>query len=66
MRQGQTNQQIAQTLSISTSTVKNHVHNIITKLGASDRVQAVTLAIEHGLVAMGAIELLEAWQIVDL
>ena len=66
MREGQTNQQIAQNLSISTSTVKNHVHNIITKLGASDRVQAVTLAIEHGLVAMGAIELLEAWQIVDL
>ena len=66
MSQGQTNQQIAQNLSISTSTVKNHVHNIITKLGASDRVQVVTLAIKHGLVAMGAIELLEAWQIVDL
>ena len=66
MRQGQTNQQIAQSLSISVSTVKNHVHNIITKLGASDRVQAVTLAIEHGLVAIWAIEFLEVCQVIDL
>jgi DNA-binding NarL/FixJ family response regulator len=66
MRRGQTNQQIAQNLSISTSTVKNHVHNIIKKLGASDRVQAVTVAIEHGLVAMWAIEFLELGQIVDV
>jgi DNA-binding NarL/FixJ family response regulator len=48
---GQRNQQIAGDLSISLSTVKNHVHNIITKLGVSDRVQAAIVAIEHDLVS---------------
>jgi DNA-binding NarL/FixJ family response regulator len=48
---GQSNQEIARNLSISMSTVKNHVHNIITKLGVSDRVQAAILAIEHALVS---------------
>ena len=47
--QGKSNQQIARELSISVSTVKNHVHRIITKLGVSDRVQAAILAIEHQL-----------------
>jgi two-component system response regulator DegU len=48
---GQSNQQISRNLSISVSTVKNHVHNIIAKLGVSDRVQAAILAIEHDLVS---------------
>jgi DNA-binding NarL/FixJ family response regulator len=48
---GQSNQQIARELSISMSTVKNHVHSIISKLGVSDRVQAAILAIEHDLVS---------------
>jgi DNA-binding NarL/FixJ family response regulator len=48
---GDSNQQIASDLSISVSTVKNHVHNIITKLGVSDRVQAAIAAIEHDLVS---------------
>jgi DNA-binding NarL/FixJ family response regulator len=48
---GQSNQGIASNLSISMSTVKNHVHKIITKLGVSDRVQAAILAIEHDLVS---------------
>jgi DNA-binding NarL/FixJ family response regulator len=48
---GQSNQQIAGDLSISLSTVKNHVHSIISKLGVSDRVQAAILAIEHDLVS---------------
>ena len=48
---GQSNQQIAGELSISMSTVKNHVHHIITKLEVSDRVQAAILAIEHDLIS---------------
>jgi DNA-binding NarL/FixJ family response regulator len=48
---GQSNQQIAGDLSISLSTVKNHVHSIISKLRVSDRVQAAILAIEHDLVS---------------
>ncbi len=49
---GRSNQQIASDLSISTSTVKNHVHRIISKLGVSDRVQAAILAIEHDLISV--------------
>jgi two-component system response regulator DegU len=48
---GHSNQEIARDLSISMSTVKNHVHRIITKLGVSDRVQAAILAIEHDLIS---------------
>jgi two-component system response regulator DegU len=52
LSRGQSNQQIARGLFISMSTVKNHVHHIIEKLGASDRVQAVILAIEYGLISL--------------
>lgn len=48
---GYTNQQIAKELLISTSTVKNHVQQILAKLGASDRTQAVVMAIESGVLA---------------
>ena len=48
---GKSNQQIARDLFISMSTVKNHVHHIIKKLGVSDRVQAAILAIEHDLIS---------------
>jgi len=47
----ESNQQIAGDLSISISTVKNHVHHIITKLGVSDRVQAAILATENDLIS---------------
>ena len=47
----ESNQEIAGDLSISISTVKNHVHHIITKLGVSDRVQAAILAIENDLIS---------------
>ena len=65
MARAQTNQEIAESLFISTSTVKNHVHHIITKLGASDRVQEVALAIKHGLISWWAAGLTEMW-LVDL
>jgi DNA-binding NarL/FixJ family response regulator len=47
---GLSNQQIARTFLISTSTVKKHVRRIISKLGVSDRTQAAVRAIELGLV----------------
>jgi DNA-binding NarL/FixJ family response regulator len=52
LARGQSNQQIANNLYISLSTVKNHVHHIIEKLGASDRVQAVILAMEYDLLSL--------------
>ncbi len=50
MAQGHTNQEIAKELLLSTSTVKNHVQRILSKLGASDRTQAAIIAIEIGLL----------------
>lgn len=48
---GQTNQQIAHNLFISTSTVKKYVHAVIGKLGVSDRVQAAVRAVELGMLS---------------
>jgi len=49
---GRTNEQIARELLLSTSTVKNHVGRILSKLGASDRTQAAIMAIEMGLISI--------------
>ncbi len=51
LAQGQTNQEIAQSLFLSTLTVKTHVQRIIAKLGVSDRTQAAVRAAELGLLA---------------
>jgi two-component system, NarL family, response regulator LiaR len=50
MVEGLNNTQIAGKLSVSPSTVKSHVSNILSKLGVSSRTEAVTLALRHGLV----------------
>lgn len=44
------NRDIGEQLHISPHTVKNHVHNIIEKLGARNRREAVKLAVEKGLL----------------
>jgi DNA-binding NarL/FixJ family response regulator len=49
---GQTNQQIAQTLTISRGTAKVHVERIIRKLGVSDRTQAAVRALELGFTSL--------------
>ena len=48
LAQGMVYKQIAHELSLSTSTVRTHLHNIYGKLGAVDRAQAVLYATERG------------------
>jgi DNA-binding NarL/FixJ family response regulator len=47
---GNANKLIADRLSISEETVKGHVKNILSKLGASDRTHAVTVALKRGII----------------
>jgi len=48
--QGQSNKEIGASLTISEATVKSHINNILSKLGVTDRTQAVTTALQRGLV----------------
>ncbi|MBW4685484.1 MAG: response regulator transcription factor [Komarekiella atlantica HA4396-MV6] len=52
MAQGMNNLDIATTLVIGESTVKSHVNRILSKLGVSDRTQAVIVAIKRGIVSL--------------
>jgi NarL family two-component system response regulator LiaR len=50
MIEGLTNAQIAGRLTVSPSTVKSHVSNVLSKLGVASRTEAVTLALRNRLV----------------
>jgi DNA-binding NarL/FixJ family response regulator len=47
---GMSNKEIAQNLSVAEVTIKLHVTHVLEKMGASDRTQAATLAIQRGVV----------------
>jgi len=53
MATGLDNAEIARTMDISVSTVKNHITNVFGKLAVRDRAQAVIAAYETGLVEAG-------------
>ncbi|MEG4805684.1 response regulator transcription factor [Microcoleus sp. ARI1-B5] len=52
MARGKNNQEISTALSISESTVKFHTKNIMSKLGASDRAQAIVTALKRGVISI--------------
>lgn len=51
---GLTNKQIGAELDISDRTVQNHLANIYTKLEVASRTEAVTAALQRGLIQLGA------------
>lgn len=53
MARGATNTEIGAALFVGEATVKTHVGNIFTKLGARDRAAAIVYAYDHGVISPG-------------
>ena len=51
MVEGSSNSQIAVKLGVSSSTIKSHVSNILSKLGVASRTEAVTLALRSHIIS---------------
>jgi DNA-binding NarL/FixJ family response regulator len=51
---GNSNKMIADQLFIAETTVKGHVTNIISKLGANDRTHAVTIGLQRGIIELNS------------
>lgn len=53
MSEGKSNPQIAEALALSESTIKFHVNNILLKLDAANRTEAVVTGLKRGLIRLG-------------
>jgi DNA-binding NarL/FixJ family response regulator len=53
---GNANKQIADKLSIGETTVKNHISNILSKLGANDRAHAFIIALQRGIIDLEVLQ----------
>jgi DNA-binding NarL/FixJ family response regulator len=53
---GKTNKEIGTQLFIAESTVKFHVHAILSKLDAANRTEAVSIAVQQGIIQLTASE----------
>jgi DNA-binding NarL/FixJ family response regulator len=53
LAQGKSTSEIGQELTISVNTARNHIQNILEKLGVHTRLEAVIYAIDHNLVGQG-------------
>nr|WP_323127032.1 response regulator transcription factor [Rubrobacter tropicus] len=51
---GLSNREIARSLHLSEATIKTHLIHVFAKLGVSDRTAAVTVALERGIIRLGA------------
>jgi len=49
---GNANKQIAERQSVSEETVKGQVQNILSKLGAKDRIQATMIGVKRGIIQL--------------
>jgi DNA-binding NarL/FixJ family response regulator len=49
---GRANKEIAAQLSVSEDTIKGQVSKILSKLGASDRTQAVVIGLKRGIIGL--------------
>ena len=56
LAQGETNKEISQHLSLSPSTVRNHISSIFAKLKISNRSQATAIAIYSGLLSFTKVD----------
>jgi two-component system, NarL family, response regulator len=52
MTQEMSNQEIGAALNIGESIVKSHINRVLSKLGVSDRTQAVIVSVKRGIVSL--------------
>jgi DNA-binding NarL/FixJ family response regulator len=52
LAEGKSTREVADSLRISIMTVQSHVKNVLGKLGARSKVEAVTLALRHGIIGL--------------